>query len=336
MGLSRDRAPEALHGMDRVNKALLKACAGLPEERLALIRSPFLLFDQFGDIVAEVYRRINERTDHALEGWEQAKLLVSEIRSGPDAAWVSHERYQALPAHEQDALARAAEQPGNARVRKLSPQEVWDAGRARLVRLPPTIVPRILGPGLGVERRVGRNALVEFQDRAIGPGIHRYLAVCLTPAGDQVRLAAGDNIMTWVNPFDPQYLHVCRPVDDQGHKGYIGICKRWDAVCRADTEAVHRMMGAAAHQEKEMLAGVNARGADLVAQRAEDERHNELVLAGARMTEQEHEIDAAVDAVTVRAADRRAAIGPADESDEQDSEFSAAEIADILATGLDQ
>ncbi len=288
MGLNRDNSPEELHGRDKVNNALIKAMARLSENRQKLIRLPFMSYYDFEDIAREVYRLINERTDHDLEGWLESRLITTEFRIGQDQVWLPAEQLLTLPPHELEATNALALRPGNSRVRKLSPAEVWSRGREKLARLPAWAVPQILGEDLGVERKVGKSGLIEFEDRELGMEIHRYLAVVITPNGQMTRMTEGEKVLTYVSPFDSDYMHICQAGAGQG--AYIGVCKRWKSVCRADEDSLHRMMGAAAHEEKELLSGLNARAANLVAQKDEDAKWNSAVLAGAAVTLEEKAI----------------------------------------------
>ena len=292
MGKDRDHSPEELHGRERVNNALIKAMAAMPEARRNLLRLPFLSYFDFEDIANQVNQFINERTEHKLEGWIKSRLVTTEFRLGTDHDWLPAEQLLTLPEHEREATNALVLQPGNTRVRKMSPAEVWGRGKERFARLPGLVVPQILGEDLAAERKVGKNGLIEFEDRELGYEVFRYLAAVRSPDGAITRMAEGEKVLAFVNPFDPEEMHVCRAGTGKG--AYMGVCKRWNTPCKADTEAVHQLMGAAAHEEKEMLAGLNARASGLVAARNDDEKHNQLVLAGAPVTEAEKEKDARI------------------------------------------
>jgi hypothetical protein len=134
-GLSVERRPEQLHGLLKHNDALLAAFAAMLEEKpelAQLIRFPLLEFRQFQALAVEVYDRINRRTHHHLEGWEQ--LCV------PDTVTM--------------------------RMRRLSPWEVWTVGRKQLHRLAPEQVALVLGPDIAEERRLG-GTFWEIQDKEV-------------------------------------------------------------------------------------------------------------------------------------------------------------------------
>lgn len=285
MGRNRDACPEELAGRDGHNSALIKACAALPPDRAALLRLPFIPYEQFLEIARFVYERINERTDHKLEGWEEAHLTVNEFRLLNDSPWSPMARLLQLPAHERAAVDVVLSKPGYVRCRRMSPAEVWQGGRQGLCKLRPQFLLALLGEELGVERPVQDDHLIEFQDRTLGPGIFRYLAEVTTPEGRKELLRPGETYLTHVNPFNPVAMLISR-LTGQGAQ-LLGVAKRWETVDKADTEALHRQMGAAAHIEKELLKPIAQRGAELTRQRIADAKHNALVLAGAPLTQKE-------------------------------------------------
>ena len=327
MGKDRDHSPEELHGRERHNNALLRAIKYLPPERAALLDFPFLEFGVFMELAGQVYQQINNRYWHDLEGWLEAHLVQHEFRLGLDLPWLSAAQLAATPPHERAAINALLAQPGYTRSRKMSPQEVWDSGKAELIRLPGHIAPVIIGTDNATERRVGDNGLIEFQDRNLGPGTFRYLAQCQTPSGVTITLPEREKIMAFCNPFDPSVLHVCKAGASAG--AYIGEFPRWNSVQRDDTEAVKRQMGAAVKAEYELLRPFQKRHTAEMRARTTAARNNAGILSGARVTAHEQEVDEAVDSVHVRAADRRAALVTASPENNADK-FSSDEISDLL------
>lgn len=285
VGRNRDESPEELHGRTRHADGLLAALSQLPPERSALLRFPFVEFGEFCRILAEVYRRINGRTDHELEGWLEAGLVAHEIVVDPEQQPVDVGRFAALPAHRQEALAAlVAAHPEMARARRLSPTEVWERGRGRLVRLGGHCIPGILGEAAAVERRVQADHMFEFEDRELSAGALRFAALAVDPEGREIVLPPGEAFRTWCNPFDPSVLHVA---DERGR--YVGECAAWGRPTRSDVEGVRRQMGKAAHLEATLLAPVRARGQALARAKTEMHKHNAAVLAGEPVTPEEIE-----------------------------------------------
>lgn len=138
-GKDTDHRPEQLDGLLKSNDALLKAIAYLPPERIEMLRWPLLSIQQFQVIASEIYTRINDRTDHDLEGWDMQ--YVPDLRSGG--------------------------------MRRKSPAEVFRPGARQLTRLRPQAVASILLQDMGEERSV-RRGMIETRDGEISGDALRY------------------------------------------------------------------------------------------------------------------------------------------------------------------
>ncbi|MDD5349255.1 MAG: hypothetical protein PHQ12_03495 [Chthoniobacteraceae bacterium] len=286
---SRVNPPEELHGREREHDALCRAMLALPPERAQLLRLPFLDLETFRLIAAEIYRRINGRTEHDLEGWERCGYVTGEYRFSIDNPWLPVAQLLALPGPQQAAIhALIDAAPNLTRVRRMSPAEVFAAGSRDLVKFAPHQTALLLGPDLRVERSVA-GGLFEFEDKECGPDIFRYVARV-----DGEALKDRERYATVLNPID-MTLHVFN-----AKGGYIGQCERWGSISRADTEALQRQMGRAAKIEAEMLYPVARRGAELTRRRIADAKHNAQVLGGKPVTRQERN-DASESRARIRA-----------------------------------
>jgi hypothetical protein len=265
---SRLNEPEELHGRQRLYGALVKAAATLSPERAARLRLPFVELHQAISIVTEIHDRINERTEHELEGWVEAGLTSEEFRFGGEMPWqpmgrCTESQRQIIASFLQDRVSDI-----QVRTRRLSPREVWDAGRPQLTRLNAAQAAILLGPDLGREAtaKAGR---IEFEDQDLAPGPLCYDVMPLLPDGQKACVV--------VNPMDLGQLFA---FDAKGR--FLGIARRVQAVCRNDAEGLKHAMGRAAKAEKELLAPVVRRGAAVIRQRIEDARVNAEILAGPR------------------------------------------------------
>ncbi|MEK9753261.1 MAG: hypothetical protein VW338_08635 [Rhodospirillaceae bacterium] len=260
--------PEELVGRDRYHKTLMKAMAALPAERAAKLKLPFVEFNEAVWIVEEIMDRINKRTDHDLEGWQEAGLTRTEIRTHASLPWMDSGRLLELPEQKRAATLALCD----TRVRKLSPFEVWSAGQKQLQRLPDHSVALLLGTKFGREVTV-RKHLLEFNDATIAPAPLRY---------DATQLPDGEKFNVVVNPMQPDKAHLFNA------KGaYLGAVARWQTVSRKDEEGLRRAMGQALKAEAELLKPVALRGAKLIKQRLEMHQHNAAVLAGGPLTIEE-------------------------------------------------
>lgn len=283
MGLSRDASPEELHGRDQINKNLLKAVETLPPERAALIKFPFLHHQQFCQILGHIYRFINARYDHDLEGFAEAGLVTQEYRlSIHDKHWLPSESFLKLAPGQQEAVSQLIQSPGLVRCRKLSPWEVWSEGQKNLVKLPVWNIPDILGEDLAVEMKVDNAGMFAFEDKDLGPGTFRYLARATNRNGREELLGDGEKYRCFVNPFALDQLIVCTEAG-----GFIGTCRRIEAIAKEDSEALFRAMGDAAHSEVVRLGEYRARHQADVDQKKEDEAWNKKVISGAPVLPEE-------------------------------------------------
>lgn len=298
MGLSRDAAPEELHGRDKANALLVEACKTLAPDRAALLRFPFIEFVRFREILEAIYMAINSRTEHDLEGWEAAGLLTQEFRLHlSDKRWLPAAHLDQVTAEQRTSVMALIERPGYTRCRKLSPLEVWNMGRRNLVQLPWHVVPSILTKELSDERKVGKDGLFTFEARELGPDVHRYLARARNTDGREVLLDRNETYLTFVNPFDPRGMIVC-----DADEAFIGVAPRLDVARRIDPEEIARSIVRAAHEEALRLEPYRARHAVDVAEKASEETINASVLSGSPVSESERAADRA----------RRRAIAAAD------------------------
>ncbi|HBJ87120.1 MAG TPA: hypothetical protein DDZ88_25325 [Verrucomicrobiales bacterium] len=277
---SRTNLPEELHGRQRHADALACALAALPAAVATQLRLPFLEVNQAKMLVDEIMERINRRTDHALEGWVEAGLTTCDFEV-PGVGLIPSAKFLALPP-ERRAAVQALASPAP---RRLSPREVFEAGRSALVTLRPEHTAALLKDKHGREVVVGHDHLITFEDAALCPSPLRYLAHTLAP---------GDKYLAAVNPWSLETLHL---FDARG--AWVGCVRAWQTISHTDTEALHRQMGRAAQIERDLLRPVAARGAALTRARLDDARHNATVLKTVRREDLKQtvsESDAAADA----------------------------------------
>lgn len=137
-GMNRLRAPEEQHGRQRHTDALICALSQLPAERIEMLQWPLLTIQQFRLVAEDIYARINARTDHDLEGWDE--------RYVPD--------------------------PRTGKMRRLSPTEAWQRRRG-LSPIDLATMALIIGPEHGVERMT-RNGMIELRDGELSGDLMRF------------------------------------------------------------------------------------------------------------------------------------------------------------------
>lgn len=257
---SRLNAPEQLHGQAMALDVIQRAILALPPAVVAELRMSHMEATRAIWAVEQICERINRRTEHDLEGWLEAGLTVMEYLLPGDIR-VPAAKVASLPTEKRLAVEAVA-QP---MPRRLSPREVFDAGRAKLVRLRPEQSARLLVGTCGREVTVRHNHLVEFEDRAISPSPLRYLAATLAP---------GDKYRAVVNPFSPEVCHLF-DARDRWH----GTLRSWGPVSRIDAEALKERISAASQIANTLLQPLARAGAEITRRRAEDLEHNAQVIA---------------------------------------------------------
>jgi|ERR1035437_28937 hypothetical protein len=258
---SRVNKPEELHGRERHVDALIKAMMVIPAERAAMLRLPFLEVNNAKWLVEEVMERINLRTEHDLEGWLEAGLTTMDFDI-PDVGLISAQKFLAMSADKQAALQTIATPVP----RKMSPREVFDAGRQRLVRLRPEQTALLLKDVAGHEVTVGNDHLISFDDESISPATLRYLAHHFAP---------GDKFNAVVNPMSPHSAHL---FDAKGR--WVGVVTAWQTISRDDVAGLNRQLGQARKVEAELLQPLATTGSRMIKDRIEAAQHNTEVLGG--------------------------------------------------------
>ncbi len=257
---SRVNVPEQLHGQHQALDLIQRAALALPAPIASALRGPFVEAPKAIWALEEIQERINQRTDHELEGWLEAGLTTMEYDI-PGGVHLTAAAYAAMPEAARIALATVAT-PAS---RRLSPREVFDAGQKKLVRLRPEAVARLLCGTNGREVRVGKNHLIAVEDSSISPSPLRYLAHTF-PEGEVYRAV--------INPFGPDVAHLF----DAGGR-WLGTVKAWHAVSRIDEAGLAEQMAEVAEIQAQMLQPLARRGAEITRRRLQDAAHNAATVA---------------------------------------------------------
>lgn len=275
---SRINCPEELAGREKHTDQLSLALLALPPRVAVQLRLPFLEVNTAKWLVEEILERINQRTDHELQGWLESNLTTVDLalplsQTGPliRQTLLSTAQYLAL-SPEQRAAVDAIATPAP---RRLSPREVFDAARGSLVKFRPEQTAALLKDRSSREVIVAKDHLIYIEDQTISPGPLTYLAHHFQP---------GDKFTAVVNPWSLEQLAL---FDARGC--WVGFVSAWQRPSQSDPVAIAEQMGRAAKVEKELLAPLAARGLDLTRQRLEDSRHNTNVLRAEAATIAESE-----------------------------------------------
>lgn len=298
VGMNRDHAPEEQAALERYEGKLILASMGMTPELAREIRHTHFTLDRFREVAMGLYHQINRRGeidgwDHNLEGWTEAGLLVHEWRplaAMPDGApmpWIKREALDAMdPAQRERMLALIAANPVDlSRVRKMSPWEVWQDGRERLVRPPWSWLVSLLPPEPPYARavKVLDNQTITFKDSALDDEPIQYVAEAFREEdGSSELLRSGDKFLAFPVPHPDAPLVLMK-----ANGSYVGLAPRWT---RASTrEQLRARMATARRMEERRLAPVVEAGRALTKEREDNARVNEMVLrqagAGLRVEE---------------------------------------------------
>ena len=222
VGGGRDVQPEETIGLVREDAALVKIAAAKPA-LASRLRFNFPTWSAFVVAAEEAHRRMDERTDHQLEGWEECGFTVTEVKYPGSPHWQAvgtpYDGRCVLPGEPLAGVQR--------RVRRMSPAEAWTFARLRteLEKVSPGFTPLILGKELAHAATVGDKLTMDVRDRETG---ERYTVAAII---DGVPLSRGAKCLVWVNPMDVGKAYV---QDAQGR--FLGVAKVLQAV-RADADA---------------------------------------------------------------------------------------------------
>ena len=255
---SRLNCPEELHGREKHFDTLALAILALYEKSpatVAKLKLPFVEWNTAKWVINEVMERINRRTEHNLQNWLDLGFTTVDLDI-PGVGLFPSAAYLALPADKRAAVDAVAKPMP----RKLSPREVFDAGSKALVKFRPEQTAMLLKGRNARKVHVDPDHCVRFQDQLIASEPIVFLAHHFAP---------GDEFDGVVNPMDLSKLHI---FDAKGR--WRGVLDAWQTVSHADTESIHRQMGAAAKIEKELLAPLARRGAQITLQRIADAKEN--------------------------------------------------------------
>lgn len=285
-GLDREHRPEATHGLLAQASEELKALAVLAARNPARASQMRLrLLDYHADflpLLLDVYRAINERTWHTLEGWDKITgNVVIEYRTAPDAPqFLSDAQFRALPNVSQELiLAAAATDPRFLRRRRLSPAEVKARDGGAIVRLPAWAVVDLIGEDFARELAVRGAYFRPFADRELSPEPLLFESRLLTLDG-RVEQLRDDTYMVFVNPFDLDQLFVC-----DARLRCLGVAPRAARIDAHNEPQLRAAFGHRARRLAELQAPIRARHATAVRAELDRINHNAALFAAEIETE---------------------------------------------------
>ena len=311
-GKDEDHRPEQTHGQLAGDQDLLRAArwlARMAPDKVALLQTRLLHYHaQFLPLLAAHLEAINRRGEdpelwtHDLEGWPECGHCVVEYLDAAAGQYRGDDWLKRLPAPAQNALltlAQTAPEMKLLRERRLSPHEVWQAGKGELIQLPDAAVAELIGDDFAREATV-RDCQFEFQDQELAPEPLQYASRAVDAEGRELELPNGETYTLRLNPFD---LDVAYVRDASGRD--VGLVRRALRVQRGDAEALQAAFKHQATRQKDLLAPIRrADATELAAETRRVKANNELLAsalkeqgvrtpAQARIAQREAELQAA-------------------------------------------
>ena len=163
---------EEHYGMDRYNDQLIKLYHKLPEQVRQCIQFPYLTWQEFIATQADVYKTINSRTDHKLEGWEKCGHVVNRFRLDPSQPWQDRIALSEVDQERAKAIAELADW----RIFALSPAEVANAYKNQLTKLELALVPFLCAPDWMIDVKVNEHHEIHVRDAECGGEPFIYIA----------------------------------------------------------------------------------------------------------------------------------------------------------------
>lgn len=277
-GISRggDR-PEQLDGLERYASSLLKAWERIPRNLRERLWFGGLSWSGYGRVYAEIVHAVDSRTEHDIEGWEANEWVEAEWSVDGRGEWRPAREIAMLPPASQDLAIACMRSPGLTRMRRWSPNEVWESGKADLVRMPAWGIVDILGMDRVKRVKVQANHLIAFEDRTLGPGTHRFAGAVTCPDGSTMSLCAGREYGLFVTPYSTKQAVIV----DLSNGAVLGSAPQWAAVNPLDTLQVSTMQSAQGRMVAAMDAPIIARHQSEADDRQAAMVHNEMLIDAA-------------------------------------------------------
>ena len=287
-GMLGDRGRDAEHmhesrgALVRYEQRLMEAAAKLPADQDAKIEYGLLTFDEYVTAFRAIEREMMADPEHTLEGWDDRQRTEYALSCPPPddpAAWTDARELMDMGPEQARAIAAFLQaHPECLRVRYLSRREVWEAGRAGLVRVPLMEMPAFLDDRDMLELTVRDNGTIEFsnyyfygRDRMI------YRADDVrTPDGYARRLAPREKVMVKYNPLVPDHVWIISRESGET----IGMAGVHSRVPMEDRAEILSAMGAQSHDLARKIMPVRGRHQPEARDRAGRVARNQASLLG--------------------------------------------------------
>lgn len=209
----RINGKDELYGIKQEERKLLKAISEVvdPQTQVLLAASlehELLDLQTFHELVNSVYRAVNARSSHVLEGWSRCGFTVPLWRLNENSEnWFTQEELQSIedPMEKQIILRRInANRDQLTKVDKLPPVEALaietKRDAAHIAKLPDHVVGLVLPRQWAQAKRVGKNHCFTLAN-PLWPDTQDTYVASWDERGAQVTLDIGKDLLVYHNPF---------------------------------------------------------------------------------------------------------------------------------------
>jgi hypothetical protein len=314
----RLNGPEELYGIQHRERQLLTAIADkLPAQHRDLIRHELLSFSQFHELICAIYRAINRRTDHALEGWEECGFTFPSWRPslpapGEPDHWFSWAELEAIQDPDRKALMLArlnANRETLIREERLSPSAALsielerDNGSIRT--LPDKVASLLLPREWAVEVTVGSDHTFQLANPLWASSKETYVAT-LHDGQARWTIDGGKKLMVFHNPFGDGRAHL-----HNMEGAYLGTIHPVAKAKPFDQESYLLQLGVRSAIKSGHESELRARLSDIARDRKSREAENARILRTGMSAPERRSEAAQRGARTTKDNAMRDALGPA-------------------------
>ncbi|HRQ87822.1 MAG TPA: hypothetical protein PLA50_03430 [Bacteroidia bacterium] len=203
LGMNPDDKPEDTDRLSAEDRRLLVVASQLPPAVLADLQFEGLPWSRFLPLANLISERINQRTQHDLEGWPAMCRERVVYRLGGE--WI-----ELAPDTRALIVDRMRRGEVVSRIERMSPREVYEAGRPALRRVSPFIWHHLVPADHAIRRTIPANRQLKIDRREYGPEPIHFLPRYRTPEGEDRPLPAGAEVLVYLSPIDPSYALVVR------------------------------------------------------------------------------------------------------------------------------
>lgn len=283
--MERINGPEERYGIRLVEKNLLSAIyqavdPGTQEFLRANLRHELLDLATFHQLVLAVYRAVNARTAHKLEGWAQCGFTIPLWRPSPQSeTWFTQDELSDIedPEEKRFLLKRInSNRELLTKEERLSPAMAMQIEAARdancITKLKDEFVGLLLPTAWSLEKTVGSNHCFTLPN-PLWPDTQETYVASWDHKGMQVTLDAGKRVLIYHNPFSDGRAHV--------HDMNGSYITTLHPTVRAEPFRQDKtliQLAARAKVKSGHEAHLKARMADIAANRVANREHNKVIL----------------------------------------------------------